>query len=76
MLGFLKSIALESFSDFRIAFAVGLTRHCQIHPDFAAFAVEMGCKVFYHFFVAAFGHSDFVFSNEFKASLIVHFLEL
>ncbi len=64
MFSFFESIALESLGNFRIAFAVSLTRHGQIHAYFAAFTVEMSEEILDHLFVAAFGYTDLVFGDE------------
>ena len=61
MVCFLKSIALEGFGNFRIAFAVGLAAHRQIHADFAAFAGEVFAQAGNNAFVQAFGNADSVF---------------
>ena len=75
VLGLFESIALEGLGDFGITFAVGLTRHSQIHADFAAFAVEMGCQVSDHFGIGAFGNTDFMLGDERKFFSLVEFFE-
>ncbi len=75
MFGFFESVALEGFGDFGISFAVGLARHCQVHAHFAAFAVEVCGEVVDHFFIAAFGNTDFVFGNELEVGGGVEFFE-
>ena len=72
---FFPSVALEGFCDFRIAFAVGLTAHGEVHAHFGAFAHEMGVEVLYHFGVAAFGYTDFVFCHEFNGFFLGEFFE-
>lgn len=75
--GFFKGVALEGFSDFGVTFAVGLTRHCEVHAHFGAFTVEVRGEVFDHLLVAAFGNADFMFGNEFEFGVVVgHFFEL
>lgn len=61
---------------FRVALAVGLTRHGQIHAHFGAFAVEMRCQILDHFFVTALSLADLVLGHECKRGCLVEFLEL
>ena len=75
VLSFFECIALEGLCDFGIAFAVGLTAHCEVHANFTALAVEVSGKVFDHFLVAVFGYADFVLSNECKLGFGVEFIE-
>ena len=75
MLRLFPCVALEGFSHFRIALAVGLACHGKVHAHFAAFAVEVCVEVFDHFLVAAFCHADFVFGHELEFSLGVEFFE-
>ena len=48
MLSLLKSVALESLGNLRIALTVSLTRHGQIHTHLAALAVEVVAQVVNH----------------------------
>ena len=73
---FFPSIALESLSDFGIAFAIGLTSHSEIHTHFATLAVEVSSEVFDHLFISAFGNTDFMFGNKLQFSAFVEFFEL
>ena len=50
MVGFFKTIATEGFSDLRIALAVSLAGHSQIHSYLTALGIELMAEVFYHFF--------------------------
>ena len=50
MFCFFPSITFESFSNFRITFAVCLTAHCQIHTNFTAFSVKMSNQTFVNIF--------------------------
>src|SRR5574344_1513943 len=42
MFSLLKCYSLESLSDFRIAFTIGLTAHSYIHTHFGTFSRKMG----------------------------------
>ena len=61
MVCFLKSIALEGFGNFRIAFAVGLAAHRQIHAHLGAFAHKMILQALKHLCIHTFCHSDHMF---------------
>ena len=67
--------ALESLSDFRIAFTISLTAHSQIHTNFCAFTHEVSVQVLDHLFVATFSYAYSVLGNKFQSG-IIHFLEL
>ncbi len=75
MFGFFNGVALEGFCDFRIAFAVGLARHGQIHAYFGAFAFEVCAEVSLHFVIGIFCNADHVFGHEFESCAFVKFLE-
>ena len=75
MLSFLERIALESFGDFGIAFAIGLAAHGEVHTYFAAFTVEVGGEVGDHLFVATLGDTYLVFCNELEGCFRVEFAE-
>ena len=72
VLGFFKSVALESLSDFGIAFAVGLTAHGQVHSDFGGLAHEMGIQVLDHVFASAFGNADDVLGYEIQGRVFIN----
>ena len=48
VLSLLESIALESLCDLRIALAVSLTTHCQIHTNLTTLTVEVVTQVVDH----------------------------
>ena len=64
---FLPSDGLQDFRRFRVALALGLSGHGEVPADFGAFAPEIGFHVFTH--RRALGDADFVFVDEFHASL-------
>ncbi len=76
MLGFLKSITLESLGYFGITLTVGLTRHCKIHTHLGALAVEVSGKVLDHLVVRTLGCTDFMLGYKLEKSGFVEFLEL
>ena len=61
---FFPSVAFESFSDFGITFAIGLTAHSQIHTNFSAFTHKVVVQVFNHLFIATFCYTDSVFCDK------------
>lgn len=65
--GFFEGVAFEGFGDFRIAFAVGLAAHSEIHSDFRRLAEEVCVEVLNHFVAGTFGDADFVFGDKVEA---------
>ena len=55
MVSLLKSITLESLGNLRIALAIGLTSHCEVHTDFATLAIEVVAQVLNHLFADTLG---------------------
>ena len=77
MLGLFPCVTFVCFGYFRIAFAVCLAAHGQVHAYFCAFPGKVCVEVFYHFRIAAFCHSYLVFGNERQAfGRFYQFLEL
>ena len=80
VIGLFESIALESFCNLRIAFAVGLTAHCDVHSDLGAFAHEVVLETLKY--ESAFlslrdfvGDSDYMLGNELQTCSLFHLLE-
>ena len=73
---FFPSITFESFCYFRIAFAVSLTAHSQVHTNLSTFAHEVIVQVFNHFFVTTFSYTDYVFVYKLQTTFsFFHFFE-
>ena len=64
MFSFFPSVTFESFSYFRITFAVCLTAHSQIHTYFSTFTHEVIVQILDHFFVTTFCNTDNVFVSK------------
>ena len=61
--GLFESVTLEGVGDFRIAFALGLTAHGEVHADFRAFAGEVGLEAFDDLRVRVGGDADGVLAS-------------
>ena len=76
VIGLLKGIALEGLGDFRIAFAVSLARHSQIHSYFGTFTFEVGLQAFPDLRVAALGHANLMLGDKLQAGIFAQLFEL
>ena len=76
MVSFLKSIALESLSDFGIAFAIGLASHCEVHAHFGAFAFEVSLQAHHDVFGATLSYADHVLCYIYFFSVLSYFFKL
>ena len=61
--GLFESVTLVGVSDFRIAFALGLTAHGEVHADFRAFAGEVGLEAFDDLRIRVGGNTDGVLAS-------------
>ena len=73
---FFKGVTLERVGDFRIALALRLTAHREIHSDFAAFAVEVGAKSVHDFLVVDLAVADRVNGRVGRFARFDQFLKL
>ena len=79
VLSLLKSVTLESLSNFRIALAVSLTAHCQIHTNLTTLTIEVSLKVLNHLSSCIFLACSTKSVNSSKSRTVhwvFHFLEL
>ena len=73
---FFKGVTLERVGDFRIALALRLTAHREIHSDFAAFAVEVGAKSVHDFLIVDLAVADRVDGRVGRFARFDQFLKL
>ena len=70
MLRLFKGIALERLGNLRIALAVGLTAHCQVHTHLGALAVEIVVETFQNLGILyVLGHAKHVLGHKHQRAL-------
>ena len=75
MFSFFESIAFESFCNLRIAFAVSLTAHSEVHTNFSSFTHEMSIQILNHLFIRRLSYANHVFCCESQFAIIFNFFE-
>ena len=71
MLSFFVSSFLPVETDFRIAFSVGNSCHCQIHTNFRALTLEVSSQVFKNVFAHTLSNTNNVFSSPCHLALLL-----
>ena len=64
MLSLFESVALESLCNFRIALAVRLAAHREVHADFGTFASEIIVERFHNLSILHLAVSEFVLAGK------------
>ena len=71
MLCLFECISLERFRNLRIAFALCLTAHCQIHANLGALAVEVHYQAVIDFLVYALRNADLMLASKGSALFLL-----